>query len=132
MEKVASRLRQLGTDLQQIAPEAAVGLDDLARDLQKAADCLSQEVSPGGPPASPTSNGKVPIVRYGTVCGRYRQGSTARRADLRVGGLWLKGAGFGIGQRYEIRVERRGKLTVRAIERQPQRGRKRVARGSRA
>jgi hypothetical protein len=42
----------------------------------------------------------------------------------------VKGVSFGIGQKYEIRVERRGKLTVRAIERHPQRGGKQVTAGA--
>jgi hypothetical protein len=123
MEKAVSRLRQLGTDLEQVAPAAAAELNSLAGGLQKAAECLSQEMpSADGPRvqvASGAAGNKVQIVRYGTVCGRFRGGNVDRVSDLRLGGLWLKGAGFQIGQKYELRIERRGKLTIRAIEKHP-------------
>jgi hypothetical protein len=130
MEKAASRLRQLSTDLEVIAPAAAAELNSLAGGLQKAAEGLSQEVPPPDDPSSRAAAGaarnRVQIVRYGTVCGRFRGGNVARVSDMRFGGLWLKGAGFQIGQKYEIRVEGRGKLTIRAIEKHPRGARQRV------
>ena len=57
-------------------------------------------------------------IRRGTVCGRYR-GTETRVADLRLGGLWLKAAGFDIGQKYEVEVED-DKLTIRPKERDPE------------
>jgi len=47
-----------------------------------------------------------------TVCGRWRAGK--RIPDIRLCGLWLKKAGFDLGQELEIEVEA-GALTIRAV-----------------
>lgn len=51
-------------------------------------------------------------ARFGTVCGRWRDGR--RLPDLRMTGRWLEEAGFDLGQEYEVEVEA-GKLTIQAI-----------------
>lgn len=51
-------------------------------------------------------------VRFGTVCGRWRD--DRRRPDLRMTGRWLEQAGFDLGQEYEVEVEA-GKLTILAV-----------------
>ena len=47
-----------------------------------------------------------------TVCGRWR--GRKRIPDIRLCGLWLKKAGFDLGQELEIEVEA-GALTIRAV-----------------
>ena len=47
-----------------------------------------------------------------TVCGRQQAGR--RVPDIRLSGLWLKSAGFDLGQELEVEVEA-GALTVRAV-----------------
>jgi len=51
-------------------------------------------------------------IRFGTVCGRWRDGR--RLPDLRMTGRWLEHAGFDLGQEYEVEVEA-GKLTIQAV-----------------
>jgi len=47
-----------------------------------------------------------------TVCGRQQAGR--RVPDIRLSGLWLKNAGFDLGQELEVEVEA-GALTIRAV-----------------
>jgi hypothetical protein len=47
-----------------------------------------------------------------TVCGRWRAGK--RIPDIRLCGLWLKRAGFDLGQELEVDVEA-GAMTIRAV-----------------
>jgi len=47
-----------------------------------------------------------------TVCGRWR--GSRRIPDIRMSGVWLKEAGFDLGQTIEVEVEA-GALTIRAI-----------------
>jgi len=47
-----------------------------------------------------------------TVCGRWR--GRRRLPDIRLCGLWLKEAGFDLGQEFEVEVEA-GALTIRAV-----------------
>jgi hypothetical protein len=47
-----------------------------------------------------------------TVCGRWRGGR--RIPDIRLTGLWLRNAGFDLGQSIEVEVEA-GALTIRAL-----------------
>jgi hypothetical protein len=51
-------------------------------------------------------------LRLLTVCGRWRDGR--KIPDLRLTGQWLEGAGFALGQEYEVEMEA-GRLTLRAI-----------------
>jgi len=47
-----------------------------------------------------------------TVCGRWQAGK--RIPDIRLSGLWLRKAGFDLGQEFEVKVEA-GALTIRAV-----------------
>jgi hypothetical protein len=47
-----------------------------------------------------------------TVCGKWRGGR--RIPDIRLTGLWLRNAGFDLGQSIEVEVEA-GALTIRAL-----------------
>jgi len=47
-----------------------------------------------------------------TVCGRRQ--ADRRVPDIRLSGLWLKSAGFDLGQELEVEVEA-GALTIRAV-----------------
>ncbi|MCH9651903.1 MAG: type I toxin-antitoxin system SymE family toxin [Deltaproteobacteria bacterium] len=51
-----------------------------------------------------------------TVGGRWREGKLggSRIPDLRITGLWLEKAGFGLGQEVEIEIEE-GRLTIQAV-----------------
>lgn len=103
--------------------KAVAQLRQMADELEQGAEHLSPEMSPPKKVASPRRrrNGQGPkIFRYGTVCGRYRDKSERRVSDMRLCGLWLKAAGFDIGQKYEVEVEA-GKLTVRAVVAHPKR-----------
>jgi len=51
-------------------------------------------------------------LRVLTVCGRWR--SDRRIPDLRLTGLWLRDAGFDLGQEFEVEVQA-GALTLRAV-----------------
>jgi hypothetical protein len=118
MEKATSDLRQLAQRLERAIPEAARALHQTAADLEQAAQRLLEEVPPP-PDATGNGNGNTPglkKIRRGTVCGRFRNESNTRVSDLRLSGLWLKAAGFDLGQKYEVAVET-GKLTVVATER---------------
>jgi len=118
MEKAAARLRQMADDLSQAIPAAARELRQIADDQETAARRLSQEL-PAFEDAGRTKRRrgkKLKMLRRGTVCGRYRNASNTRVPDLRLCGLWLKGAGFDLGRKYEVHVDDR-KLTIRAQER---------------
>jgi len=47
-----------------------------------------------------------------TVCGRWQ--ASRRIPDIRLSGLWLRSAGFDLGQELEVEVEA-GRLTLRAV-----------------
>lgn len=51
-------------------------------------------------------------VRAGTISARWRDGREV--PELRLAGRWLKGAGFDLGQEYEIEVGV-GRLTIQAV-----------------
>jgi len=51
-------------------------------------------------------------LRLLTVCGRWR--SNRRIPEMRLTGLWLRNAGFDLGQEFEVEVSA-GALTIRAI-----------------
>jgi hypothetical protein len=103
-------MHQLADELGRMAPAAAAELHNLADGLQRSAERLGMDILEVPP------QGISQLLRYGTVCGRYRHGSNVRVSDLRLCGLWLKGAGFDIGQGYEVRVER-NKLTIQPAAR---------------
>lgn len=52
--------------------------------------------------------------RSGTVCGRWNGQWKRRVPDLRLSGLWLRAAGFDLGQAFEVEV-RAGELVIRAV-----------------
>jgi len=52
--------------------------------------------------------------RSGTVCGRWNGQWRRRVPDLRLSGLWLRAAGFDLGQAFEVEV-RAGELVIRAV-----------------
>ncbi len=51
--------------------------------------------------------------RFATICGRWQ--GRQRVPDLRLSGLWLREAGFDLGQHFEIEVEA-GRLTIRSVD----------------
>ena len=85
--------------------------------LEQAAGQLLQE-----PPKPAASKGrkraKKPLsIRHATICGRYRQDGKTRVSDLRLSGKWLANAGFEIGQKYQVRVDK-DRLTIWAKPKQ--------------
>jgi hypothetical protein len=51
--------------------------------------------------------------RFATICGRWQ--GRRRVPDLRLSGLWLRQAGFDLGQHFEIDIEP-GRLTIRSVD----------------
>jgi hypothetical protein len=101
--------------------KAVEQLRKVADELEKGAGRLNQEMpTPEAAPRRRRKSKGPKMLRRGTVCGRYRYGSEVRVSDLRLCGLWLKAAGFDIGQKYEVEVED-DKLTIRPKERDPER-----------
>lgn len=94
-----------------MAPARFDDLRQLAETLETSATRLDQ------PPPKPKRKRKAGAnsptkIRRGTVCGCYRQHTANRVPDLHLSGLWLKGAGFDLGQKYEVHVEH-GQLVIR-------------------
>ena len=111
-------LRACGADSMEKAVEQ---LRQVADKLEQGAGRLNQEIPMPEDAAPRRRKSKPPkMLRRGTVCGRYRYASKVRVSDLRLCGLWLKGAGFDIGQKYEVEVED-GQLIIRTVERHPER-----------
>jgi hypothetical protein len=50
--------------------------------------------------------------RFGTVCGRWREGVTV--PDLRISGAWLRQVGFDVGREYEVAITN-GRLTIQPV-----------------
>lgn len=97
-------------------------LRETAAQLRQLADTLESQANRLDPPPKnrrkkSTKKGAQtnPVrTRRGTVCGRYRHHSEHRVPDLRLCGLWLGGAGFDLGQKYEVHIET-GQLLIRAL-----------------
>jgi hypothetical protein len=106
----ATGMKNVAVQMRQMADELDQGAERLSAEMPTPEKAVRQRRH---------RKGKLPKKsRYGTVCGRYR-GTETRVADLRLCGLWLKAAGFDIGQKYEVEVED-GKLTIRPKERDPE------------
>ncbi len=84
----------------------AAGLRRSAAELEKAARRLSQEmpVRSGG-----SGESAVQVLRRGTVS--YRFCHEHQVPELRLGGKWLRAAGFELGQKYQVDVAD-GRLTI--------------------
>ncbi len=77
----------------------AASLHQAATELEQAASRLNQEA-----PSPPDGSGvAVPLdFRRITVCGRYHH--QTRVPALRLSGLWLRNAGFELGQKVQVQV----------------------------
>ncbi len=84
----------------------AAGLRESAAELEKAARRLSQHV-----PGRANGSGEAPprVLRRATVTYRYR--GEHQVPELRLGGKWLRRAGFELGQKVAVKVED-GRLTI--------------------
>ncbi len=77
----------------------AARLRQAATELEQGARRLNQEA----PPPPDDSGVAVPLdFRRITVCGRYHH--QTRVPDLRLSGLWLRNAGFELGQKVQVQV----------------------------
>lgn len=101
-------------------------LTDAGRRALQAASprCTESSVSASAPTDGAANDGSAQDDRHEqddepaperhrlTVCGRWRHNS--RVPDLRMTGLWLRKAGFDLGQKYEVQVEE-GRLVVLVV-----------------
>ncbi len=84
----------------------AAGLRESAAELEKAARRLNQDV-----PARSGGSGEAGplILRRATVSYRYL--NEHQVPELRLGGKWLRRAGFELGQKVAVKVDD-GRLTI--------------------